>query len=208
MLARSIIQDISFVDGKIADDVSHFDLLLTDIRELVLPGHHLTDPDSFQVEATSDMRHKTSRMMEQFLDGMLDEYLNLFRLLCQNRARIRRHSTQCIAIIDALETDLAQKYDAELQALTLDERHDTVFGQKQLLQPLTMWTRSCKLKVMDLHDIGMVQGCHEPGLAHEVRNKIGIVLQFCAQQFDRYIALELGVTGLPDLAHGTLSKSF
>ncbi|QIX01763.1 hypothetical protein AMS68_007280 [Peltaster fructicola] len=145
---RSVIQDIMFVDGRIADDVSHFDLLLTDIRELVLPGHLVSDPDSFQIEAVSDVRHKCSRLMEEFLDGVLDEYLNLYRLTCQNRARIRRHLTQAIATFELLETQHAPMYDARISAELSLASSNAEQGTPLPRRSLATWVRYYKLKVM------------------------------------------------------------
>lgn len=128
--------------------MSHYDLLLTDIRNLVLAGDPLTDPDSFQVEVTSDPRHICSRLIEGFMDKAIDEYLNLYRMVCQNRCRIRRTFTQAIPILDALESE-AQRVDAELSSVATSLRiKKKKTGRIVTLDPLTSWTRFHKLRIM------------------------------------------------------------
>lgn len=146
-LPRVILQDIVFVDGKIADDTPHFELVTTDVRDLVLPGDVLLDPASFHVELPSDPRHKSSRVMEAFLDGVLDEFMNTYHILCLNRCRIRRSLTQLIPIFETLEIHSAD-YDEQLERITATQRLDTALGKGSLLNPLRTWARFYKLKIM------------------------------------------------------------
>lgn len=145
---RAVLQDLIFADGNVAGDIPHFDLLLTDLRELVLAGDQLSDPECFQVEVVSDPRHKCSRLMETFMDGVLDEYLGLYRMVCQNRCRIRRTLTQAIVPLHILETSHAAKVDAEIRTIVSRKRLDTEVGKQVDLNPLTSWVRSLKLKTM------------------------------------------------------------
>lgn len=145
---RAVFQDLLFAEGRVAGDVSHFDLLLTDVRDLVLAGDPLADPDSFQVEMPSDPRHICSRILESFMDKIIDEYLNLYRMVCQNRCRIRRTFTQSITLLDELETSVAADADRQINAHVSRKRLDTPLGKKVHLNPLTSWSRYYKLKVM------------------------------------------------------------
>jgi hypothetical protein len=145
---RSIFQDLLFAGGTVRDDVPHFDLILLDIRDLVLAGDVLVDADSFQVEVPSDPRHRCSRIIETFMDKAFDEYLNLYRMICQNRCRIRRTFTQAIPLLHELETTIATEADRDIDAAMPQKRLNTSFGQQVHLGPLASWSRWYKLKIM------------------------------------------------------------
>lgn len=147
IFARAYIQNILFGSDRITEDMTLFDLFLTDFRDLVLAGDPLADPESFQVEMPSDPRHRCSRIMEVFMDRAFDEYLNLYRMVCQNRCRIRRSCTQSIALLDGLESE-AMRTDAELsQIVRPTTLHDERHGETTL-SPLTSWVRFQKLQIM------------------------------------------------------------
>ncbi|KAK5118572.1 hypothetical protein LTR85_008037 [Meristemomyces frigidus] len=145
--ARAYLQDRLFGSDRITEDVSHFDLLLTDIRDLVLAGDPLADPESFQVELPSDPRHQCSRHIEAFMDKAFEEYLNVYRMVCQNRCRIRRTFTQAIPIMDSLETE-AMRTDEELNKIAPREAIPNTSGAKVHLNALTTWTRFYKVQIM------------------------------------------------------------
>lgn len=145
---RSIFQDLLFAGGTVREDVPHFDLLLLDIRDLVLAGDTLVDPDSFQVELPSDPRHRCSRIIETFMDKAYEEYLNLYRMVCQNRCRIRRTFTQAIPLLHELETTIALDADREIDSAAPQKKLDTTLGQQVRLNPLSSWSRWYKLKIM------------------------------------------------------------
>ncbi|KAK6436045.1 N-alpha-acetyltransferase, non-catalitic subunit [Oleoguttula sp. CCFEE 5521] len=146
--ARALFQDRLFADGKIAADVPHFDLLLTDIRDLVLAGDSLGDTASFEVEAITDPRHRCARIVESFMDKAFDEYMNLYRMVCQNRCRIRRTFTQALPLLEQVETHVAAEADGELLTITPGQRLNTTLGKQVLLNPLSAWSRYYKLKIM------------------------------------------------------------
>ncbi len=147
-LPRAIMQDILFGEQAIRGEVLPYDLLLADIRDLVLAGDTLVDPQSFQVEVTTDPRHICSRLIEGFMDKAIEEYLNLYRMMCQNRCRIRRTFTQSIPIFDAMVTE-AKNVDVELQKITASKKlTDTRTGKAYSLDPLSSWARFYKLRIM------------------------------------------------------------
>ena len=145
-LARADIQSILFGQQAVKGEAPHYELLLADIRDLVLAGDDLTKPQSFEVELPSDPRHLCSRHMESFMDKAIEEFLNLYRMVCQNRCRIRRTFTQAIPILDELET-VAIATDKELATLTSSLRMK-MNGHIELLQPLSDWTKFHKLRIM------------------------------------------------------------
>ena len=85
----------------VANQIYHYDLLLNDMSELLLAGDPLVDPESFNIEVTSDPRHICSKILQDFMEKAIEEYLNLYRMVCQNRCRIRRTFTQAIPVLDA-----------------------------------------------------------------------------------------------------------
>jgi len=145
--ARAYLQDLLFGSDRLAENVSHFDLLLTDIRDLVLAGDSLADPESFQIEVTSDPRHQASRHIEAFMDKAFDEYLNLYRMVCQNRCRIRRTFTQAIPILDGLEAE-AKLADEGLDNFVKTKSLRDERGKHVELNPLTNWAKSYRLQIM------------------------------------------------------------
>lgn len=146
--ARAIFQDLLFAEGAVREDMPHFDLMLLDIRDLVLAGDALVDAASFQVELPSDPRHRCSRIIETFMDRAYDEYLNLYRMVCQNRSRMRRMFTKSPALLHELETTLAADADREIDSIMPQRRLDTNFGRQVTLSPLSSWSRWYKLNTM------------------------------------------------------------
>lgn len=143
--ARAIMQEQLFSPGgAVVTRVGHFELLLADLRNVVLAGDSLIDPASFQIELPSDPRHIRSRLLEEFVEKAVDEYLNLYRMVCQNRCRIRRTFTQAIAILDALESEGA-RVDQAIASKTVGSKSA---GVKKDLRPLSSWAKFHKLQVM------------------------------------------------------------
>lgn len=146
--ARAVMQDILTSDENVAGQVSHFDLMLTDIRDLVLCGDPLADPASFQIEVPTDPRHRASQVIEGFMSRMFAEYLNMHRMVCQNRCRMRRLFTQAIPLLDELET-VARAADEELNAIVAPRQFLDEVGTVHTLSPLSAWVRCHKLQILE-----------------------------------------------------------
>lgn len=144
--ARSVMQGLLFNDGKVLD-VGHYDLLLSDLRDLVLAGDSLSDADSYQVEVTSDPRHKSSRIMETFMDKAIEEYMNIYRMVCQNRCRIRRTFTQSVPLLHNLQEEAA-KHDELLNEVRSRKALKNKSGDLIPFTPLTWWTKHYKLQLL------------------------------------------------------------
>lgn len=140
--ARARLQELLMSDDKVSGDVSHFDLMLADIRMLVLPQDTLAEPESFLVEATHDIRHRTSLIIEDFIMKAFGEYLNIYRMICQNRDRTRRLFTQAIPVFDELES-LALETDDQI--FTINAPRFTTQQKTEAYFPLWTWTRVHKL---------------------------------------------------------------
>nr|POF11455.1 n-alpha-acetyltransferase 35, natc auxiliary subunit [Quercus suber] len=145
--SRAYFQDILFGSDRMTPDFTHFDLLLTDIRDLVLAGDSLGDPQSFQVELPSDPRHICSRHIEAFMDKAFDEYMNLYRMVCQNRCRIRRTFTQAIPIWDRIESE-AMRADQAVREVMISGRGSKDTRELADLRPLSIWAKHHKLQLM------------------------------------------------------------
>lgn len=144
------MQAILFSDQAVAGEVFHYDLLLTDISDLVLAGDPLVDPLSFTVEVTSDPRHICSKLIQGFMEKAIEEYLNLYRMVCQNRCRIRRTFTQAIPILDALEQE-AENVDNELKKYSATMRNKIEhpkYGRLEELNPLQSWCYFNTLRIL------------------------------------------------------------
>ena len=146
---RAYMQHLLFGAEHITFGVTFFDLLLIDLRDTVFGGHPSAQPESFQIEAPSDPRHKTSRILEHFMDKAFDEYLNLYRMVCQNRCRIRRNFTQAITIFVKIETE-AKKADERFDRVDPHPELRFVVGVDKTSQLgyLASWTRLQTLQLM------------------------------------------------------------
>lgn len=171
--ARAKLQELLTADDKVAGHVSHFDLMLADIRMLVLPQDPLTEPGSFLVEATHDVRHRTSRIIDDFMNKSFGEYLNIYRMVCQNRDRTRRLFTQAIPIFDELES-LALETDDQVFSIipprfTTPQRTEAYF-------PLWTWTRLHKLWLVQWAvQLGFETDLYQDHGIHEMYDVLGAV---------------------------------
>ncbi|KAF7186545.1 N-alpha-acetyltransferase 35, NatC auxiliary subunit [Pseudocercospora fuligena] len=143
-LARAKMQEsLTWEEGGDYDGGAT-ELLLADIRKKVLPGDWIAERDSFTIEMPTDKRHKTSRIFLDFMSQGLGDYINLYRMVCQNRSRMRRMLTQATILWDELESK-AKEFDEELNCLasrTFRCGHATS-------GPLTLWTKLQKLQICE-----------------------------------------------------------
>jgi hypothetical protein len=139
------MQSVLTCDDRVAGEIGHFELLLADIRELVLAGDPLADPASFQIELPTDVRHRASRIIEDAMMKVFSEYLDVYRMVCQNRCRMRRTFTQAIPLLDELE-DLMIECDERLNNVIRPRL--TGCHEQPVLLPLTMWVRYHKRRIV------------------------------------------------------------
>ncbi|KAI7332001.1 Mak10-domain-containing protein [Hortaea werneckii] len=185
--ARAYLQDKLFGSDRVTEDMSHFDLLLADLRDLVLAGDQLAALESFQVEVPSDPRHLCSRHIESFMDRAFEEYLNIYRMVCQNRCRIRRTFTQAIPILDSLET-IAMQTDEEIHRITPQKTLTSAKGTADRLNPLTNWTQYYKIFTMARSiQLGFETEIYLP---EELCTMHWLLNVFCQSQCDRLEHIE------------------
>ncbi|EME86545.1 uncharacterized protein MYCFIDRAFT_11282, partial [Pseudocercospora fijiensis CIRAD86] len=143
-LARAKMQESLIWEEGGDHDGGATELLLADIREKVLPGDWIAERDSFTIEMPTDKRHKTSRIFLDFMSQALGDYINLYRMVCQNRSRMRRMLTQATILWDELEGK-AREFDEELNFIAARSFRcgNATFG------PLTLWTKLQKLQICE-----------------------------------------------------------
>lgn len=138
-----------FNEQAVAGEIFHFDLMLVDIADLVLAGDPLIDPENFNVELPSDPRHICGRILSAFMEKAIEEYLNLYRLVCQNRCRIRRTLLQALPILRGLEVE-GEEADRELRKHTASLRvriKNPQSHRTEEFSPLSSWTYFHRLRV-------------------------------------------------------------
>lgn len=89
---------------------------MCDIKELSLAGDPLVSPENWNVELPSDPRHQIAHRIDDFTAKALEEYLNISRMLAQNRSRARRTLNQSIAVLDSLQAE-AEMADESIHAV-------------------------------------------------------------------------------------------
>ncbi|KAL1889226.1 N-alpha-acetyltransferase, non-catalitic subunit [Ceratocystis pirilliformis] len=157
VITRTILQRYLFKDLVVLGNASLRLLMDDDLTILVKPPAVLLDPINDYVENSSDVRHRIAQKMEAFRVRAAQCYLDIYRSLCQNRCRVRRTLYHVVRDWDLLEIN-AIEFDSCLHTLVTQPE---TFGLSQEpladwnctvytadWQPLTLWSRLHKLKVM------------------------------------------------------------
>ncbi|GAB7340703.1 hypothetical protein MBLNU457_7090t1 [Dothideomycetes sp. NU457] len=147
--SRAVMQGMLFRNNEIMNRVPHIDLLVSDMRELVLAGDTLLDPANWETEMPSDPRYQLARKVDEFLSKASDEYFNLYRMPLQNRCRIRRTLSQSIAILDSLQA-VAEDTDTDIQNITRNAPPNKLARHEPAnYYPIASWVFFHKLRVME-----------------------------------------------------------
>lgn len=155
--SRSILQGILFKEGKHATRIPHRSLLLSSIRELTLAADPLLSPTNWEIELPSDARHACARKVDEFLLKALEEFLNIPRMLSQNKCRMRRTLNQSLAILDSLQAE-AEMADGDIHNIAAEvlvsggkSAAKEFAGSLETLQyfPLAAWAYFQKLVVAE-----------------------------------------------------------
>lgn len=121
-----------------------------DLSIVVLPCAPQIDPSFDRVELPMDPRHQTAAQMEIFRQRVAECYLDIFRIFCQNRCRVRRTLCHNIQEWDMLQADV-EEIDQLLQ-IALDEKPlPAEKGNSSLgySLPLSSWAYLYKLRQME-----------------------------------------------------------
>ncbi|KAG9834228.1 Mak10-domain-containing protein, partial [Aureobasidium melanogenum] len=141
--SRAILQGLLFKGQKLLTKTPHLSLLLEDIRSLSMSGDPLLSPANWEVELPTDARYLSSRVIDEFMAKALDEYINIPRMILQNRCRMRRTFCQSVSVLDGLQAE-AENADAELHAL-----FPSPASAVERFYPLAAWVYFHKLRIME-----------------------------------------------------------
>ncbi|KAI9803933.1 MAG: hypothetical protein M1833_000214 [Piccolia ochrophora] len=147
---RSLLQALLFNDMNVLGRMSVKQLLFDDLAEMVLPDDVIIDPDNSLVEAPQDPRFQIAQRMEAFIARAGQSYLDVFRVVCQNRSRIRRTFCHTIHDWDNLQLE-AEELDTELRQYTKEVPifDPSVSPEPIFAFPLSSWAYSHKLRQME-----------------------------------------------------------
>ncbi|TRX89424.1 hypothetical protein FHL15_009722 [Xylaria flabelliformis] len=145
---RTILQNLLFRDMVVLGRFSIRQLLDHDVSLGVLPcGPHF-DRSFDDVEVPTDPRNKVASAMEVFRQRIADVYLDLLRMLCQNRCRTRRLLCHHIQEWDMLETDVGE-IEERLQEPLREVSQGAYQGEESTYHPLLSWVYLYKLRQME-----------------------------------------------------------
>ncbi|KAK4226484.1 putative MAK10 subunit [Podospora fimiseda] len=145
---RTLLQSFLFKDMVILGRLSIRHILDADLCLIALPSARLLDRTNDLVEAPHHPHYAIAHQMELFRQRAAQSYLDIFRVFCQNRCRIRRTLFHSIHDWDAVHAD-ALDIDSLLQH-QLEEPHITYEKSGPLWnKPLSSWAYFYKLRIME-----------------------------------------------------------
>ncbi|KAI1820877.1 Mak10-domain-containing protein [Xylaria intraflava] len=159
---RTILQNLLFKDMMVLGRFSIRQLLDHDVSLSVLPcGPHF-DRSFDDVEIPTDPRHHIASSMELFRQRVADPYLDLLRILCQNRCRVRRTLHHHIQEWDNLEADVGQ-IEELLKGALHDVSQGAYQGEDPTYLPLSSWVYVYKLRQMEwIVQLGFELNVYQP----------------------------------------------
>ncbi|KAI1496275.1 Mak10 subunit, NatC N-terminal acetyltransferase-domain-containing protein [Biscogniauxia marginata] len=145
---RTLLQSLLFKEMVVLGSYSIRQILDHDLSITVVPcGPHI-DPANDNIEVPTDPRHQTAAQMEIFRQRVAESYLDIFRIFCQNRCRVRRTLCHSIQEWDMLQADV-EEIDHLLQ-INLDEKPlQSERGEVGYALPLSSWAYLYKLRQME-----------------------------------------------------------
>ncbi|OTB04598.1 hypothetical protein M426DRAFT_22738 [Hypoxylon sp. CI-4A] len=145
---RTLLQSLLFKDMIVLGNYSIRQIIDHDLSIVVMPCAPQIDPSYDHIEVPTDPRHQTAAQMEIFRQRVAEAYLDIFRIFCQNRCRVRRTLCHAIQEWDMLQADV-EEIDQLLQ-VALDEKPLTIDrGDIGFSLPLSSWAYLYKLRQME-----------------------------------------------------------
>ncbi|KAI1762767.1 Mak10-domain-containing protein [Hypoxylon sp. FL1150] len=147
---RTLLQSLLFKEMVVLGNYSIRQIIDHDLSIVVLPCAPQIDPSFDRIELPMDPRHQTAAQMEIFRQRVAEHYLDIFRIFCQNRCRVRRTLCHNIQEWDGLQADV-EEIDQLLQ-IALDEKPlPAEEGNSSLgyALPLSSWAYLYKLRQME-----------------------------------------------------------
>ncbi|KAI1493037.1 Mak10 subunit, NatC N-terminal acetyltransferase-domain-containing protein [Biscogniauxia mediterranea] len=159
---RTLLQSLLFKEMVVLGSYSIRQILDHDLSLTVLPCSPYIDPANDNIEVPSDPRHQTAAQMEIFRQRVAESYLDIFRIFCQNRCRVRRTLCHSIQEWDMLQADV-EEIDNLLQ-INLDEKPlQTERGEIGYALPLSSWAYLYKLRQMEwIVQLGFELSVYQP----------------------------------------------
>ena len=147
---RTLLQSFLSQGDKLLNKPGTREVLLNDMCKLVLPI------DSATLRSVNDTGNRAEehlqlfQAVESFLERVCSSFLNLIRVLCLNRCRLRRSLCHAVAEWDQIQAD-AEETDALVQELAAEEpaRYPDQ-GTLTYQYPLSSWVYHYKLVQMEL----------------------------------------------------------
>lgn len=145
---RTLLQSMICKDMVVLGSYSIRQILDHDLSIVVLPCAPQIDRAYDMIEVPTDPRHQISAQMEIFRQRVAEAYLEIFRIFCQNRCRVRRSLCHNIQEWEMLQGDV-EEIDQLLQN-ALDERPLAITGADvNFSLPLSSWAYLYKLRQME-----------------------------------------------------------
>ncbi|KXJ96541.1 Mak10 subunit, NatC N-terminal acetyltransferase-domain-containing protein [Microdochium bolleyi] len=145
---RTLLQNLLFHEMRVLGSYSIRQIIDHDLSILVLPNSKQLDRAYDEIEVTSDPRHQIAAQMEVFRQRVAEPYLDVFRILCQNRCRVRRTLCHSIQEWDMLQVDV-EGIDQLLQIALEDKPLVMESGSVLYSLPLSSWSFLYKLRQME-----------------------------------------------------------
>ncbi|ORY63957.1 Mak10 subunit, NatC N-terminal acetyltransferase-domain-containing protein [Pseudomassariella vexata] len=145
---RTLLQNLMFKDNVFLGSYTIRQLIDHDLSIVSLPCATQLDLANDTIEVPTDPRHRTSNEMTIFRQRVEECYLDVFRIFCQNRCRVRRTLCHNIQAWDALQADV-EEIDTRLQELLAEKPLQTESGSVGYSLPLSSWAYLYKLRQME-----------------------------------------------------------
>ncbi|KAI0162624.1 Mak10 subunit, NatC N-terminal acetyltransferase-domain-containing protein [Pestalotiopsis sp. NC0098] len=148
VIIRTLMQGLMFKEMIVLGSYSIRHILDHDLSIVCLPNAPQTDPLNDTVEVVTHPRHQTAAQMEVFRQRVADCYLDLYRIFCQNRCRVRRTLCHSIQEWDLLQADV-EEIDNLLQHVLDEQPYTAQNGPVGYSLPLSSWAYLYKLRQME-----------------------------------------------------------
>lgn len=152
---RCLLQNLLFKDMVLLDRLSIRQVMDDDMSIVVMPSHQFLDPNNDHVEAPYDTRFAISHQMELFRKRSAQAYIDIFRVLCQNRCRVRRMLCHLIqdweqVQLDAEDVDQCLQTQVDEEPLAYQAHTTLTLGSEPGYSlPLSSWAYLYKLRLME-----------------------------------------------------------
>ncbi|KAI0484617.1 Mak10-domain-containing protein [Xylariaceae sp. FL0804] len=159
---RTLLQNLLIKEMVVLGNYSIRQILDHDLSVVVVPCGPQIDRSYDHIEVPTDPRHQTAAQMESFRQRVADAYLDLFRILCQSRPRLRRQLCHHIQEWDLVQADV-EEIDQLLQINLEEKPVQTDRGEIGFSLPLSSWAYLYKLRQMEwIVQLGFELSIYQP----------------------------------------------